>query len=183
MKDSGFPVINTLLEGAEEWVSAAQNGDTTAARQLFDRYGAAVFSYIFFLSSAGRDAAFDKTAELMARRLAVRRLEDEGSFLADCLREARDAARSLPVRAAFDAPSASEGPAAGAQRLLKEALERLSFDEKAYLLLRDQLCLPYALIAQVHATDERQARLRVEKARLALREALEGILRRKEGVL
>lgn len=170
-------VTDTLMEGERELLPRALGGDASALRALFSRYARPVFSYLLNLSGCGRDAAYEKTTELLSDRLRARTAADGEWFLIDCLRAAIDAARVLPVRASLEA-APGEPPS---WRFMREALSRLTFDEKAFLLLRDQLCLPYAAIAQVHHLTERDARMRVERARLSLREALENLLRMKEG--
>ena len=175
---------NTLLEGEKELVARALGGDGASLRVLLTRYTPPVFSYILNLSGSARDAAYDKTVDLLASCLAARRTENSEWFLVDCLRSSLAAARTLPARAAFEMTSSAERVTperAASRRFLKEALERLTFEDKSFLLLRDQLCLPYAVIAQVLQTPEREARVRVERARLSLRDSLETILRNKEG--
>lgn len=165
-------------------LAGALAGDAYALRTLLSRYARPVFSYILNLSDCARDTAYEKSAALLAERLVARRPEDSEWFLIDCLRSAIEAARALPARAAFDPPSGADAltpERAASRRFLKEALEQLTFEDKSFLLLRDQLCLPYAAIGRIHGVGERDARMRVERARLSLRDSLELILRKKEG--
>lgn len=175
--------VNTLMEDEPRLLARVLAGDAHALRELATRYARPIYSYVLNLSGCAHDAAYEATAELLSDRLAARRPDQEEWFFVDCLKSAVQAARALPVRALFDTASGETASPerAASRRFLREALGRLSFDDKSFLLLRDQLCLPYAVIGRVHGLPERDARVRIERARLALRESLEKILRHREG--
>lgn len=73
-----------------------------------------------------------------------------------------------PAQASFDAaePDAS-------LRLISRALMKLSQDERALVLLRDQLNLPYTDVARALGVSEPEARHRTIEARIQLRRHVE----------
>lgn len=62
----------------------------------------------------------------------------------------------------------------GILRIVSQALQSLPFDEKALMLLRDQLNLPYRQMATIFHTDERTIQTRTTQARSQLRKRIEG---------
>ena len=59
---------------------------------------------------------------------------------------------------------------------MSEALQALSFDEKAILLMRDQLHLSNQNITAILGISQAQVRSQINQARVAIRKKVEGAL-------
>jgi RNA polymerase sigma-70 factor (ECF subfamily) len=150
------------------------------AAALFDRHHLVVFRFLRRMTG-NLSLAEDLTQEVFLR--VVRGLESyeersrETSWVFRIARNVLSDQRRSQARAPSDAPVreavARAGPAVQAQAsALDQALSRLADDEREAFLMREVGGLGYREIAEATGSTPDAARMRIYRARLALREAL-----------
>jgi RNA polymerase sigma-70 factor (ECF subfamily) len=153
-------------------------GETTLAREVFERYGADVRRY-FRRMTGSVDEADDLAQEVFLRVVraapAYQPSERERAWLFRIARnvfldDRRRSARRLVADADVEA-SAPPAQAVGAG--VREAIATLPSDEREAFLLSEIGGLTYAEIAAAACTSTAAVRSRIYRARLALRARLE----------
>lgn len=146
---------------------------------LISRYQTKVFSLAFHLTNGDEDKAYDIATSGLAQALR----QTEGSQTQDALmpeavQSILEECRKLSLKPSAGAsPVANSGTAENALKVVRLALEGLAFDQKAFILLRDQLNLSYGQIAAVFGFSESEAQRRTLEARSVLRRKVEYALR------
>jgi len=151
--------------------------------ELIRRYEQRIFALALYLTGGDRDKAYDVAAASFAEAISRCPLpRQETRFLTDLARAVVQKSRGLklipfPDEIDFINLSAEER---GSLLMTKRAFQKLSFSEKALLLLRDQLHLPYKNIAAVLGISVRNIRGKTSQVRLKLRSKIEEVLRGEE---
>lgn len=167
-----------------ELVSAAQAGEPDAAEELVRAYAKRLSAYLYRLTGSVHDSE-DLMQETFARFFgALDGYRNDGHLKAYLFRIASNLASHRAARAhrrdvdldhasqvADGAPGPYQQAAARDQaRGLAERLSRLPADQREALLLRTQEGMDYAQIAEVQGASVSAVKVRVFRAREALRE-------------
>jgi DNA-directed RNA polymerase specialized sigma24 family protein len=144
-------------------------------------YQQKIFALAFYLIGGDRDKAYDIASSSFAEVLrAASHLEQKGvllSRIAGIVVQKSRAVKTIPVFDNTDfidsAPEDKE-----TLRILRTALQRLSFDLRALLLLREQVNLRYKDIAPIFRTSENNIRVQTTQARIQLRKIIVEVLNR-----
>lgn len=146
------------------------------SKALIARYQQSIFALVLYLIGGDQDAAYNICATSFAEALSrSSSLEQEEAFLTrliDTAIKKTRATKTIPVSDELeflDVPLAEKGPL----RVVLKAFQILDFDEKALLLLRDQLNLSYRNIASSMRISESSAKQKIIQARIQFREKLE----------
>lgn len=147
-----------------------------SARMLLGKYRQGAYALALHLVFDD-DAAYECAARAFVDALALSR-DDGEEFRIALFRNVVGACRESRVIPRPDEPADMVKTEKRYQfSLLKKALGGLDFETRAAVLLRDQLRLPYRLIARVLGTGEPEARARTFQARGQLREKITEALR------
>ena len=142
-------------------------------------YQQKIFALTFYLIGGDRDKAYDIAALSFADVIRAKPLfEQKGISLARIAGAAVEKSRAVKTIPFFDdadfmdfAPEEKE-----TLRILRTALQKLSLDSRALLLLRDQLNLVYKDIALIFKISEKKVRIQTTQARIQLRKTIEEAL-------
>lgn len=153
--------------------------DKEQAKRLIACYQQNIYALIFYLIGCDQDAAYYICARSFVEALSrISRPADEDGFFNRLVRiaikESR-AAKTLPVPNELeflDIPLAEKGPI----RVVLKAFQKLDFDEKALILLRDQANRSYQDIGASAGLSESIAKQKTIQARIHFREKLEEAL-------
>lgn len=148
-----------------------------SARELLGKYRQGAYALALHLVFDD-DAAYECAARAFVDALSLSR-DDGESF---CIALFRNVVEACRESRAIPRPEEPSDDMARTEKryqfsLLRKALEGLDFETRAAVLLRDQLRLPYHLIARVLGTGEPDARARTFQARGQLREKITEALR------
>jgi DNA-directed RNA polymerase specialized sigma24 family protein len=155
--------------------------DEKSLKLLISRYQRRVFALILYLIGGDRDKAYEVAASSFAE--AINRsssLEKEDVFFNAVVSIAIENSRSIKSVPTLEQIDVMDFSAAEKKSLsiIQTALQTLSLDAKALLLLRDQLHLPRKDISTMMSISENNARVQIEQARSSLRRKIEEILNR-----
>jgi DNA-directed RNA polymerase specialized sigma24 family protein len=130
---------------------------------LAEQYQQRIFALALYLIGADRDKAYDITVL---------------SFLIRLIRTAIEKSRDVKIIPFSDETDFADFPPEKRNSLLmvKQALQALTFNEKALLLLRDQLHLSYREISDIFRMSKGDTRIQTVRARIHIREKLEEVL-------
>ena len=150
-------------------------------QQYIARYQKGIFALVVYLIGGDKNTAYPITVNVFSKVLPmVNSLSfDEEKFYIKLIREAvlqSRKARAMPVADGGDFTHLT-GEKRKALDMTRAALLALSFDDKLILILRDQMRLPYRIIAAVVKKSEKIVRVDSNHARLRLRKKLEGVLK------
>lgn len=172
----------------EELMRMFQNGDESAFDVLFRRYRDRAIAYAWRMLKR-REEAEEVALEAFAR-VVNGAWRPTGSFRGflfsvihrlciDHLRKRQRVIRLLPkATAVLEAPASPESEAIGVQRvkLLDDALDQLSDEHRAVVLLYYRQELPSKECADILGCSDQQVRSRLSYARRKLKELLGGAL-------
>jgi len=160
-------------------VNRYKQGSEEAAKSLIDKYQQRIFALVLYLAGNDRDKAYEIAASSFMEAIRSRPfLKDKKSFLIRLVGVAVEKSRNIKIIPSSDDSDFAELPAEKRKllRIIKTALQALSFNEKAILLLRDQLHLPYRDIAAILQISESNARTLIIHGRVRLRKKIEEAL-------
>ena len=191
-----------LSENDESLIERCLKGDTGAFEQLVDRYQQKVFN-IAYRMSGNREDALDLSQESFLRAYkALKRFRGQSSFGTwlfritnnTCIDELRRKKRQPQLVVSTDAviktedgeyqfevpDSPDETPEALAltqelKNQIQQALQNLSEEHRAALVLRDVEGYSYEEIADILQLNLGTVKSRINRARLALRQELSGM--------
>lgn len=150
-----------------------------AAALLVEQYQQRTFVLVLYLIGDDRDKAYDITASSFVEALiSAPSLEDKGSFFISLVRAAIEKSRDAKIIPFSEKTDFADLPPEKRNSLLmiKKALQALTFNEKALLLLRDQLHLSYREISAIFKIPESDSRIQTVRARIHIREKVEEVL-------
>lgn len=146
---------------------------------LAEQYQQRIFTLVLYLIGDDRDKAYDITASSFVEALSTApSLEDKNAFLVRLIRIAIEKSRDAKIIPFSEETDFADFPPERKNSLLmvKKALQALTFNEKALLLLRDQLHLSYREISAIFRMSEGDARIQTVRARIRIRRKVEEIL-------
>lgn len=153
--------------------------DDETLKTVVNRYLAKVYPLVFYLIGNNSDRAYQVTASSYVEAfMAVRTLDDENAFLITLFKQAIEQSRTAGAMPVTKDPPFKDVPPERVKilQILSKSLQELSFDEKALLLLRDQIHLSYQNIAGILGISQSNVRSRINQARMAIRKKVEGAL-------
>jgi len=148
---------------------------------LVSHYKQKVFGLVLYLIGGDRDKAYEVAAfsfaEAINRSSSLEKEDVLFNAVVSIAIENSRSIKSIPTLEQIDVMdlSAEEKKSLG---IIQTALQTLSFEAKALLLLRDQLHLPCKDISAIMSISENYARVQIEQARSNLRKKIEEILNR-----
>jgi DNA-directed RNA polymerase specialized sigma24 family protein len=150
--------------------------DQEALKQLVSCCEQKVFALALHLIGGDRNKTYEIAASAFAE--AIQKLppsQPTGSFLTAAAAKVVEKSRTAKAMPSSDEIGLTgvADQEKGILRIVTQALRTLSFDEKALVLLRDQLHLPYKDIAAIFKTSEKNARSQTVQARDQLRKKIE----------
>ena len=149
-----------------------------AVKSFVLRYQQKVLALVACLIGGGQDKAYEVAAASFTEALRAADSAGEAELfiavIGNAVRKSRDV-QVVPDFGVIESMDISHQD----KRLLamlQRALQTLPFDTKMLILLRDQLHLSYRDIAELTQIPEQQTRLRLEEARVSLRQKTEEVL-------
>ena len=146
---------------------------------LIQRYQQRIFALVLYLVGNDRDKVYDIAVSSFVEAFRTTVFPGEcNTFLRRISSVAVEKSRDVKIIASSDEPDFTDLPKERRNSLfmLKKALQALPFDERAVLLLRDQLRISYEDISVVFRISERDARLQTTQARAHLRKKIAEML-------
>ena len=146
---------------------------------LISRYQQRIFALVLNLIGGNRDKAYEVVASSFVEAIRTIASPWEGNiFLSQLAGIAVHKSRDVKIIPTSEEAEFMNFPPQerASLRIVKAALQKLPFDTKALLLLRDQLHLPYKDISSILRVSQRNARRYITQARIRLRENIEKIL-------
>lgn len=160
-------------------IGRSTSNNEEAVKLLIEQNQQRVFALVLYLIGDDRDKAYDITASSFVEAFSrAPSLEDKGFFLSRLLRAAIEKSRDAKI---IPFPEETDFPDFSPERknsllMVKKALQALNFDEKALLLLRDQLHLSYREISAIFRVSEGNVRTQTIRARIHIRKKVEEVL-------
>jgi len=153
------------------------DADQEELKYLIAYYEQKIFALALYLIGGDRNKTYDVASSSFAETIQKSpSVKPTDSFLAAVAAKVIEKSSLVKVM-----PSSDEihwvgiaDQEKGILRIVSQALQALSFDEKALVLLRDQLNLPYRDIAMIFRTDEKDVQAQTIQARGQLRKKVEG---------
>jgi len=145
-------------------------------KPIIKRYVGKVYALVFYLIGNDSDKAYQiVTSSYVETFMSVKSLEDEDKVLVKLIQEAIKQSHSVEIMPSTSVPPFKD---VSPQRIkilhiLSNALQAMSFKDKALLLLRDQLHLSYQNIGTVLGVSQNDARSHINQARIAIRKKVE----------
>ncbi len=155
--------------------------DAQKLKLFISRRQQKIFALALYLIGGDRDRAYDIATSSFAEALrSTPDLRQEDVLLAKIAGLAVHKSRNTQAMPCFDDAGFADRTAAQSKNLdiLRRALQKLPFEARALLLLRDQLNLPYAKIASIFKISGRDAKAKTIQSRLELRTMIEETLSR-----
>ena len=152
--------------------------DEESLKLLIHRYEQKIYALVLYLIGGNRDKAYDIAAasfiEAIRSNPFVEKERDE-IFLISLIGAAVQKSRDVKVMPSIDESDLMDitSEERKSLRIVKIALQKLPFNTKALLLLRDQLHIPYRGIATILRITEKDARIQTTEARTQLRKNIE----------
>ena len=153
--------------------------DDKVMELLISEFKDKLFALVFFLIGDDRDKAYDITASSLVEAFrAARSPEDKASFLIRLISIAIEKSRTAKIIPFSDETEYADFSTEKRKSLLmvKKALQELPFNEKALLLLPDQLHLPHGDISAIFRMSEGDIRSQTVRARIHIRKKVEEVL-------
>ena len=157
------------------------NTDQEELKNLIARYEQKVFALTLYLVGGDRNKTYEIASSAFAEAIQKNSpAEPTDPFLANVAAKVIEKSRVVKAMPSLDEIHwiGIADQEKGMLRIVGQALQALSFDEKALILLRDQQSLPYGDIAMIFHTDEKSAQARTIQARGQLRKQIEGLTHR-----
>lgn len=176
--------MKTIAHGETLLLEAWDRGDELALKSLVQRYQRLVFCLMLYLAGGGRNAAFNMSVSCFSEALnSAQEAREDGVFFKKLIRDAIARCQTAPVTPAFDLSSVMTLAPERREplRIIKEALFALSFENKTFLLLRDQFNLCFEDIAGILQISSKDVRGAVLAARVQLRDKVQEILESERG--
>ncbi|MCX7927257.1 MAG: hypothetical protein N2606_03885 [Candidatus Omnitrophica bacterium] len=151
----------------------------TKLRELVERYQKKVFPLAFYLIGGNPDLAYEITADSFVETfITTSNFANEEQILIKLIFSIVERSRQTRAMPSVEDFGLLEVPSnrKPAVTILRQALQKMSFDMRLLLLLRDQLHLTYSQIARIVNKSEKETRLNMTQARLLLRQELERLL-------
>lgn len=146
---------------------------------VINRYLRKIFALVFYLIGNDSDKTYQITASsYVAVFMSIWSLNDENALFIKLAQEAIEQSRNVKIIPSSKEPPFRNIPPERKKTLhiLSGALQALPFDERALLLLRDQIHLSYPNIASILGISQHNVRSQISHARTQIRKKIEGAL-------
>jgi len=148
-------------------------------KPIINRHLQKIFALVFYLIGCDSDKAYQiTTSSYVETFMFLRSVENESEVLVNLVQEAIKQSHSVDIMPSTNMPPFKNVPPEKVQilHILSNALQAMSFKDKALLLLRDQLHLSYKNIAVVLGVSQNDARSHINQARIEIRKKVEKAL-------
>jgi len=155
--------------------------DEVYLRSIISRYEQKIFALALYLIGGDKDKAYNvATSSFVEALRETPFLEKENISLSKIAGIAVEKCRDIKTILSPDENDSDfvDLPPVERQSLLivKTALQKLPFDIRALVLLRDQLHLPYKSISSIFKISQGDAKVQTTQARIKLRETIKELL-------
>lgn len=153
--------------------------DEESLKPLISRYQQRIFALVLYLIGGDRDKAYDIAASSFVETIRTTPSPWERDiFLARLAGAAIERSRDVKIIPSFDESNFVDLPPGEREslRIVKIALQKVPFNTKSLLLLRNQLHLPYKEISAILRISEKSVRVQTTQARIQLRKKIEEAL-------
>jgi len=153
--------------------------DERTLKVRIDRYQQGIFALALYLIGGDRDRAYDITVSSFVGAMQAASGDEPNDIffirLAEAVVKTSRAVKVVPVA---DESDFSDLPPEKQKSLsvVKSVLQKLSFEARALLLLRDQLHFSYADMAVILKASENNVRSETTQAHVQFREKIEEVL-------
>ncbi len=175
--------IACVSDGEKDLIERAVS-DPSARKALVERYEKLLFGFILSFAPFNREQAFEITVASFTHALKqMPRVPRDGVFLEGLFRQALKEFEGIIPGGSADLSSLGEVSLQKKEslKIVREALIRLSSEDKSVLLLRDQCHFSFDRIAGALGVQPRQAKSVCLIARERLREAVQSVLEQRSG--
>jgi DNA-directed RNA polymerase specialized sigma24 family protein len=153
--------------------------EETRLKLLIEHHLRKIFGLVMYLVWGNSDRAYDITVSSFVEAFRLTpSFEEEGVFLTNLASIAIEKCRNTKVIPSPEESDFIDLPPQKKPSLLitKKAFYELAYEDKALLLLRDQLHLAYKDIASVFNSSESEVKIKVTHTRIKLRDGIKEIL-------
>ena len=148
-------------------------------KPVIKRYLQKIYSLVFYLIGNDSDKAYQITASSYVETfMTLRSIENESEVIVNLVQEAIKQSHSVEIMPSSKVPPFKDVPPEKVQilHILSNALQAMTFKDRALLLLRDQLHLSFKNIATVLGISQSDARSHINQARIEIRKKVERAL-------
>jgi RNA polymerase sigma-70 factor (ECF subfamily) len=159
----------------------AYEPDKNRIKLLVEMHQQKIFAFALYLIGGDKNKAYDIAATGFAEAFrSASPFDSDGAMLDKAARIVVERCRSLKTIPSFDDSDFKKlaPEKRGSLRMVRAALQAVPFDERALILLRDQLHFSYKDIAAVLGGSEKDTKMRMTQARARLRKEVEGVITR-----
>jgi len=157
--------------------------NSQALDKLIRRYERNVFSFILYQSTCDWNEAYEATADCLSDAFNSMKSAPGPPLPVVIFRDALDRCRNVKAAPLFN-PIQFLNASDVRKKILRparRALTMLTFEEKAMLLLRDQINLPYEDIARIMDMSLKEIKTRIWQARNNFRDKVDEVINRDRG--
>jgi len=150
-----------------------------ALKPVINRYLPKIYPLVYYLIGNDSDKAYQiTTSSYVEAFMTLRSVEDENEVIVNIVQEAIKQSHSVEIMPSTKVPPFKDVPPPKVQilHILSNALQAMSFKDRALLLLRDPLHLSYKNIATVLGISQSDARSHNNQARIEIRKKVEKAL-------
>ena len=122
-------------------------------KPVINRYLQKIYPLVYYLIGNDSDKAYQiTTSSYVEAFMTLRSVENENEVIVNLVQEAIKQSHGVEIMPSSKVPPFKDAPSSKVQilHILSNALQAMSFKDRALLLLRDQLHLSYKNIATVH---------------------------------
>jgi len=148
-------------------------------KTVINRYTRKIYPLVYYMIGNDSDKAYQiTTSSYVETFMSLRSLDDENEIIVKLVQEAIKLSHAVEIMPSSSLPPFKDVPPAKVQilQILSNALQAMSFKDRALLLLRDQLHLSYQNIAAILGISQKDARSHINLARIAIRKKVERAL-------
>jgi len=148
-------------------------------RPVINRYLRKIYPLVYYLIGNDSDKAYQIVASSYVEAfMSLRSLDDEDDIIVTLVQEAIKQSHAAEIMPSSSAPPFKDVPPEKIKilHILSNALQAMTFKDRALLLLRDQLHLSYQNVASILSISQTDARSHINQARLEIRKKVERAL-------
>jgi len=153
--------------------------DDEILRPTINRYLPKIYPFVYYLIGNDSDKAYQIIASSFVETfMSLRSLEDGDEVIVKLTQEAIKLSHAAEIMPSSSVPPFKDVPPEKVKilHILSNALQAMSFKDRALLLLRDQLHLSYRNAAAILGISQADARSHINQARLDIRKKVEKAL-------
>lgn len=148
-------------------------------KPVINRYLKKIYPLVYYLIGNDSDKAYQiTTSSYVEAFMTLRSIENESEIIVNLVQEAIKQSHSVESMPSSKVPPFKNVPPEKVQilHILSNALQAMTFKDRALLLLRDQLHLSFKNIATVLGISQGDARSHINQARIEIRKKVERAL-------